>query len=104
MTAVPARIAGVEQIIVCSPPHEGKVSDLILAAAHVAGVSRLFQIGGAQAIAAMAYGTETVPHVDKIYGPGNIFVVLAKQKLYGVAAIRRAPRPDRDVAGCRRLG
>ena len=80
MTAVPARVAGVEELVVCSPPHEGAVSDLILAAAHVAGVDRVFQIGGAQAIAAMAYGTETVPHVDKIYGPGNIFVVLAKQK------------------------
>jgi histidinol dehydrogenase len=93
MTAVPAKVAGVEEVIVCSPPHQGAVSDLILAAAHVAGVDRLFQIGGAQAIAAMAYGTETVPHVDKIYGPGNIFVVLAKQKLYGVAAIDALPGP-----------
>ncbi len=73
------------------------MSDLILAAAHVAGVSRLFQIGGAQAIAAMAYGTETVPHVDKIYGPGNIFVVLAKQKLYGVAAIDALPGPTETL-------
>jgi histidinol dehydrogenase len=97
MTAVPARVAGVAEIIVCSPPHDGAVSDLILAAAHVAGVSRLFQIGGAQAIAAMAYGTETVPHVDKIYGPGNIFVVLAKQKLYGVAAIDALPGPTETL-------
>lgn len=97
MTAVPAQVAGVREIIVCSPPHQGVVSDLILAAAHVAGVSRVFQIGGAQAIAAMAYGTETVPHVDKIYGPGNIFVVLAKQKLYGVAAIDALPGPTETL-------
>jgi histidinol dehydrogenase len=97
MTAVPARVAGVSEVIVCSPPHDGAVSDLILAAAHVAGVDRVFQIGGAQAIAAMAYGTETVPHVDKIYGPGNIFVVLAKQKLYGVAAIDALPGPTETL-------
>ena len=97
MTAMPARVAGVDEIVVCSPPHAGAVSDLILAAAHVAGIDRLFQIGGAQAIAAMAYGTETVPHVDKIYGPGNIFVVLAKQKLYGVAAIDALPGPTETL-------
>ena len=97
MTAVPARVAGVEEVIVCSPPHNGAVSDLILAAAHVASVDRVFQIGGAQAIAAMAYGTESVPHVDKIYGPGNIFVVLAKQKLYGVAAIDALPGPTETL-------
>jgi histidinol dehydrogenase len=97
MTAVPARVAGVEEVIVCSPPHQGVVSDLILAAAYVAGVDRVFQIGGAQAIAAMAYGTESVPHVDKIYGPGNIFVVLAKQKLYGVAAIDALPGPTETL-------
>jgi histidinol dehydrogenase len=97
MTAVPARVAGVSEVVVCSPPHNGAVSDLILAAALVAGVDRVFQIGGAQAIAAMAYGTETVPHVDKIYGPGNIFVVLAKQKLYGVAAIDALPGPTETL-------
>ena len=97
MTAVPARVAGVDEVIVCSPPHDGAVSDLILAAAHVACVDRVFQIGGAQAIAAMAYGTESVPHVDKIYGPGNIFVVLAKQKLYGVAAIDALPGPTETL-------
>ena len=97
MTAIPARVAGVQEVIVCSPPHDGVVSDLILAAAHVAGVDRVFQIGGAQAIAAMAYGTESVPHVDKIYGPGNIFVVLAKQKLYGVAAIDALPGPTETL-------
>ena len=97
MTAIPARVAGVEEIVVCSPPHGGRVSELILAAAHVAGVDRLFQVGGAQAIAAMSYGTETIPHVDKIYGPGNIFVVLAKQRLYGVTAIDALPGPTETL-------
>ncbi|HQY29783.1 MAG TPA: histidinol dehydrogenase [Thermomicrobiales bacterium] len=97
MTAIPARVAGVREVIACSPPHQGAVSDLILGAAHVAGIDRLFQIGGAQAIGAMAYGTETVPHVDKIYGPGNIFVVTAKQKLYGVTAIDSLPGPTETL-------
>jgi histidinol dehydrogenase len=97
MTAVPARVAGVDEIIVCSPPHHGAVSPLILAAAKIAGVDRLFQIGGAQAIAAMAYGTETVPHVDKILGPGNIFVVLAKQLVYGSVAIDALPGPTETL-------
>jgi histidinol dehydrogenase len=98
MTAVPARVAGVSEIIVCSPPGpDGDVSPLILAAAEVAGVDRVFGIGGAQAVAAMAYGTETVPHVDKIYGPGNIFVVLAKQRVYGVVAIDQLPGPTETL-------
>ncbi len=97
MTAVPARVAGVEEVVVCSPPHEGTVSPLILAAAHVAGVDRVFQIGGAQAIAAMAYGSESVPHVDKIFGPGNIFVVLAKKKVYGTVAIDQLPGPTETL-------
>jgi histidinol dehydrogenase len=97
MTAVPAKVAGVEEIVVSSPPHQGVVSPLILAAAWVAGVDRVFQIGGAQAIAAMAYGTESVPHVDKILGPGNIFVVLAKKKVYGVVAIDQLPGPTETL-------
>jgi histidinol dehydrogenase len=98
MTAVPARVAGVGEIIVCSPPGpNGHVSPLILAAAEVAGVDRLFQIGGAQAIAALAFGTESVPHVDKIHGPGNIFVVLAKQRVYGTVAIDQLPGPTETV-------
>ncbi|MBA2521020.1 MAG: histidinol dehydrogenase [Chloroflexia bacterium] len=98
MTAVPARVAGVGEIIVCSPPGpDGEVSPLILAAAEVAGVDRLFQIGGAQAIAALAYGTETVPHVDKIHGPGNIFVVLAKRRVFGTVAIDQLPGPTETV-------
>lgn len=97
MTAVPARVAGVGEIVVCSPPHMGEVSPLILAAAWVAGADRLFQIGGAQAIGAMAWGTATVPHVDKIFGPGNIFVVLAKKKVYGVVAIDQLPGPTETL-------
>lgn len=98
MTVVPAKVAGVEEVIVCSPPgRDGRVSPLILAAAKVARVDRIFQIGGAQAIAAMAFGTATVPHVDKIYGPGNIFVVLAKRKVYGVVAIDSLPGPTETM-------
>lgn len=98
MTAVPARVAGVGEIIVCAPPgKDGHVSPLILAAAAVANVDRLFQIGGAQAIAALAYGTESVPHVDKIYGPGNIFVVLAKQRVFGTVAIDQLPGPTETL-------
>lgn len=97
MTAVPARVAGVEEIIVCSPPTGGTVSPLILAAAYVAEVDRLFQVGGAQAIAAMAYGTDSVPHVDKICGPGNIFVVLAKREVYGSVAIDQMPGPTETM-------
>jgi histidinol dehydrogenase len=98
MTAVPARVAGVSEIIVCSPPGpDGSVSPLILAAALVAGVDRVFQVGGAQAIGAMAFGTESIPHVDKIYGPGNIFVVLAKQRVYGIVAIDQLPGPTETL-------
>ncbi len=98
MTAVPARVAGVSEIMICAPPSTaGAVSPLILAAAAIAEVDRVFQIGGAQAIAAMAYGTETVPHVDKIYGPGNIFVVLAKQRVFGVVAIDQLPGPTETL-------
>ena len=96
MTAVPARVAGVKEIVVCSPPHNGEVSPLILAAAVVAGVDRVFQIGGAQAIGAMAYGTEIGAARRQDLGPGNIFVVLAKQQVYGVTAIDSFPvRPKR---------
>ncbi|HID62240.1 MAG TPA: histidinol dehydrogenase, partial [Anaerolineae bacterium] len=76
MAAVPARVAGVGEIVVASPPGaDGRVAGVILAAARVAGVERVYRLGGAQAIAALAYGTESVPRVDKIVGPGNIFVV-----------------------------
>lgn len=98
MTAIPARVAGVSEVIVCSPSGpDGRVSPLILAAAEVANVDRLFAVGGAQAIGAMAYGTETIPHVDKILGPGNIFVVLAKQQVYGIVDIDQLPGPTETL-------
>ncbi|RJO62570.1 MAG: histidinol dehydrogenase, partial [Dehalococcoidia bacterium] len=88
MTAIPARAAGVKEVIVCTPPaKDGRIPDMTLAAAFVAGVDRVFAVGGAQAIAAMAYGTQSVPAVDKICGPGNIFVMLAKKLVYGVVDI-----------------
>ena len=98
MTAVPARVAGVQEIIVCTPGGpNGEISPLVLAAAEVAGVDRIFRIGGVQAIAAMAFGTETVPHVDKIYGPGNIFVVLAKRRVFGIVDIDQLPGPTETL-------
>src|SRR6195952_4749621 len=95
MAAIPARVAGVEEIIVCSPPQRdtGEVAEIVLAAAQIAGVDRVFALGGAQAIAALAYGTESVPQVDKIAGPGNLFVVLAKRAVYGVVGIEALPGP-----------
>jgi histidinol dehydrogenase len=88
MTAVPARVAGVKEIILATPPQKtGKVSPVTLAAAKIAGIDRVFSIGGAQAIAALAYGTESVPRVDKVCGPGNIYVTLAKKLVNGVVGI-----------------
>jgi len=88
MTAIPARVAGVKEVILVTPPgKQGKVSPITLAAAKIAGVDRVFAIGGAQAIAALAFGTESVPGVDKVCGPGNIFVSLAKKIVYGAVGI-----------------
>ncbi|HEV2073831.1 MAG TPA: histidinol dehydrogenase, partial [Thermomicrobiales bacterium] len=98
MTAIPARVAGVEEIIVAAPPRgENGISNVILAAAAIAGVDRVFAIGGAQAIAALAFGTESVPQVDKIYGPGNIFVALAKQRVSGTVAIDQIAGPTETL-------
>lgn len=98
MTAVPAKVAGVEEVIVAAPPgRDGSVSPLILAAALAAGADRVFAIGGAQAVAAMAYGTESVPRVDKILGPGNIFVALAKQRVFGAVAIDQIAGPTETL-------
>ena len=84
MTVIPARIAGVSRIICCTPPQiDGSIRDVVLAAAKVAGVTEIYKVGGAQAVAAMAYGTKTIPKVDKIVGPGNIFVTAAKKLVYG---------------------
>jgi histidinol dehydrogenase len=88
MAAIPARIAGVVEVIVCTPPgKDGAVHELILAAAYRAGVDRLFALGGAQAVGAMAYGTETVPAVDKIVGAGGLFITLAKRQVIGTVGI-----------------
>ena len=88
MTVIPARVAGVDEIILVTPPNSnGAVSSAILVAADIAGVDRIFSVGGAQAIAALAFGTRSIPKVDKICGPGNIFVVLAKKMVYGAVGI-----------------
>ena len=87
MSAIPAKIAGVSEVVMCTPTKTGLPHEYILAAAKIADVDRIFTIGGAQAIAAMAYGTETVPKVDLICGPGNIFVTLAKKQVYGDVGI-----------------
>ena len=95
MNAVPAKIAGVEEIIMCTPPQkDGTPNPNIIAAAKIAGVDRIFLMGGAQAVAALAYGTETVPKVDKIVGPGNIFVATAKKLLYGTVDIDMIAGPS----------
>ncbi len=95
MNCIPAKIAGVDEIIMTTPPSkDGTIRDDILAAAYVAGVDRLFCIGGAQAIAALAYGTETVPKVDKIVGPGNAFVAEAKRQVYGIVDIDMIAGPS----------
>jgi histidinol dehydrogenase len=98
MTAIPATVAGVEEIVVCAPPErDGRIAPVTAVAAHVAGVQRVFKLGGAQAIAAMALGTASVPKVDKILGPGNIFVVLAKRQVYGEVAIDALPGPTETL-------
>ena len=95
MNAVPAKIAGVQELIMVTPPtKEGKANPDILTAAAVAGVDRVFLLGGAQAVAALAYGTETIPKVDKIVGPGNIFVATAKRQLYGTVDIDMVAGPS----------
>lgn len=94
MTAVPAKVAGVGEIVLASPP---RVHPGILAAAWVAGADRLFAMGGAQAIAALAYGTETIPRVDKIVGPGNRYVVLAKREVYGSVGMEGLPGPTETL-------
>ena len=95
MNAIPAKIAGVEEIIMVTPPQkDGTPNPNIVAAAKLAGVDRVFLMGGAQAVAALAYGTETVPKVDKIVGPGNIFVATAKKLLYGVVDIDMIAGPS----------
>ena len=95
MDAIPAKIAGCPEVVMVSPPNsEGKIAPVILAAAHVAGVDKIFKIGGAQAIAALALGTESVPKVDKIVGPGNAFVAEAKRQVFGLVSIDMIAGPS----------
>ena len=95
MDCIPAKIAGVKELCITTPPSkDGKVNPVILAAAKIAGADRIFKVGGAQAIAALAYGTETVPKVDKIVGPGNVFVAEAKRQVYGLVSIDMIAGPS----------
>jgi len=98
MAAVPARAAGVDEVLLCTPPQpDGRQRAEMLVAADVARVDRIFKLGGAQAIMALAYGTESVPRVDKILGPGNLFVVLAKRRVYGAVDIDQLPGPTETL-------
>lgn len=95
MDSIPAKIAGCSELVMVSPPNgEGKINPVILAAAHVAGVDKIFKVGGAQAVAALSYGTETVPRVDKIVGPGNKFVAEAKKQVFGQVSIDMIAGPS----------
>ena len=95
MDSIPAKIAGCREVVMVTPPNkEGKVNPVILAAAKIAGIDKIFKVGGAQAIAALAYGTESVPKVDKIVGPGNAFVAEAKKQVFGVVSIDMIAGPS----------
>ena len=100
MLAIPAQVAGVKEIIATVPTPYGKDGNLVFAAAALAGVSRLFTIGGAQAIAALAYGTETIPRVDKITGPGNVYVTVAKKQVFGEVGIDMVAGPSELTIIC----
>ncbi|MBK8183676.1 MAG: histidinol dehydrogenase [Candidatus Competibacteraceae bacterium] len=100
MNAIPAKVAGVPEIIMVAPTPEGVLNELVLAAAAVAGVDRVFAIGGAQAVAALAYGTATVPRVDKIVGPGNAYVAAAKRQVFGVVGIDMIAGPSEILVVC----
>jgi histidinol dehydrogenase len=100
MNALPAKIAGVKELVMVVPTPDGERNALVLAAAHLAGVDRVFTIGGAQAIAALAYGTHTVPAVDKIVGPGNAYVAAAKRRVFGVVGIDMIAGPSEILVIC----
>jgi histidinol dehydrogenase len=100
MNAIPAKVAGVKELVMVVPTPNGEKNDLVLAAAKLAGVDRVFTIGGAQAIAALAYGTETIPQVDKIVGPGNAYVAEAKRKVFGVVGIDMIAGPSEILIIC----
>jgi histidinol dehydrogenase len=100
MNAIPAKVAGVQEIIMVVPTPRGEINEMVLAAAAIAGVDRVFTIGGAQAVAALAYGTESVPAVDKIVGPGNIYVATAKQLVFGRVGIDMIAGPSEILVVC----
>ena len=100
MNAIPAKVAGVKELIMVVPTPNGVVNDLVLAAAHLSDVDRVFTIGGAQAVAALAYGTETIPQVDKIVGPGNIYVATAKRMVFGAVGIDMIAGPSEILVVC----
>lgn len=101
MDSIPAKIAGVGELVITTPPNaDGKINPVILAAARIAGVDRIFKTGGAQAIAALAYGTESIPKVDKIVGPGNAFVAEAKKQVYGQVSIDMIAGPSEILIVC----
>lgn len=100
MNALPAHVAGVSEIIMVVPTPRGERNDLVLAAAYIAGVTRAFTIGGAQAVAALAYGTETIPAVDKITGPGNAYVAAAKRRVFGIVGIDMVAGPSEILVIC----
>ena len=100
MNAIPAKVAGVDELIMVVPTPGGEVNDLVLAAAAIVGVDRIFAIGGAQAVAALAYGTETIPQVDKIVGPGNIYVATAKGMVFGAVGIDMIAGPSEILVVC----
>jgi len=94
MSAIPAKVAGVSRVVMCTPPHRGGINPYLLVAADVAGVTDIFRVGGVQAIGALAFGTKTIPKVDKIVGPGNIYVATAKRMLYGTVGIDMIAGPS----------
>lgn len=100
MNAIPAKVAGVERLVMVVPTPDGEMNDLVLAAAAVAGVDQIFTVGGAQAVAALAYGTESVPSVDKIVGPGNIYVATAKRMVFGACGIDMIAGPSEILVVC----
>ena len=100
MNAIPAKVAGVNELIMVVPTPDGEVNELVLAAAEVTGVDRVFAVGGAQAVAALAYGTETIPKVDKVVGPGNIYVATAKGMVFGTVGIDMIAGPSEILVIC----
>lgn len=100
MNAIPAKVAGVAELIMVVPTPDGQTNDLVLAAAYLAGVDRVFTIGGAQAVAALAYGTQTLPQVDKIVGPGNAYVAAAKRRVFGTVGIDMIAGPSEILIIC----